>query len=300
MKSPRRWWLVGLAVSLMLLAVVALALIVAIILGINLVWWLPELRAAAAPTQTIPAAATAARELGSPTATQPTQPTLTPILTSTIPRATRTPTPIPTAGQAEPSTLGTPNPWQLIFETRFLNAASLVGGWEGILAAANQSEFLLYRSRPALRLVFQEPVVVLSENIYTEDAPDRPDVQLETSLALEDQAAAQVELRCRVSGDAEGYALRLTRQEWWLVRLGPQEETVLGRGKPAEGFAAGGWGTFRLGCAGSTLFVWDDRGLIAEVEDDTYSDGASLLAFLPQEQAARSQVLIAWQRVFIR
>ncbi|NMC54233.1 MAG: hypothetical protein GYA48_11425 [Chloroflexi bacterium] len=296
MKAPRRWWLVGLAASLMLLAVVALALAVAIILGINLAWWLPELRGPAAPAQTVQAAATATREPGSPTATQPTRPTLTPTLTSTVPPATRT----PTAGQAEPSTLGTPNPWQLIFETRFSDAESLVGGWEGLLAGASESEFVLYRSRPAMRLVFQEPVLVLSENIYTEDPPDRADVQLETSLALEDNAAAQVELRCRAGGDAEGYALRLTRQEWQLVRLGPRGETVLGRGEPAEGFAAGGWGTFRLGCAGSTLFVWDDRGLIAEVEDDTYSDGASLLAFLPQEQVARSQVLIAWQRVFIR
>ena len=299
MKSPRRWWLVGLAASLMLLVVVALALAVAIILGINLVWWLPELRGPAAPAQAIQTA-TATREPGSPAPTQPATPILTPTLISTVPPATSTLMPSSTAGPVEPSTLGTPNPWQLIFETRFSDAASLVGGWDGLTEGGSQSEFVLYRSRPAMRLLFQEPVLVLSENIFTEGAPDRPDVQLETSLALEDKAAAQVELRCRVSGDAEGYALRLTRQDWRLVRLGAQGETVLGRGEPAEGFAAGGWGTFRLGCAGSTLFVWDDRGLIAEVEDDTYSDGASLLAFLPQEQAARSQVLIAWQRVFIR
>jgi hypothetical protein len=69
---------------------------------------------------------------------------------------------------------------------------------------------------------------------------------------------------------------------------------------PTEGFAGGGWGTYRLGCVGAALFVWDDSGLIAEVKDDTYSTGGSRMVFLPQAQAVRSTVLLAWQRVFVR
>jgi len=295
MKANPRWWIVGLVFGLMLLAVFLLSVLVTIILGINVAWWLPEIL----PQPTVSGPRVEISQVIQPTQSPSSTaitPTDAPAITPPLP--TKAPTRSPTGPTREPSTLGTPNPWLLIFETRFSGPDSLTGGWASL--PADQVSFITYRNRPAMRVDFEDIIFIESQIIDNQEAQTMADSQIEVSLALQDNASAAVELRCRGRGETDGYTLRLSRERWLLLRQTAEAEVILDSGAPATAFAEGGWGTYRLGCAGSSLFVWDDSGVISEVKDETYTTGQSWLVLIPEARAARSQVLLGWQRVFAR
>jgi hypothetical protein len=193
--------------------------------------------------------------------------------------------------------------WTIITKTFFSSPDTISGVWKSMGSYTVEASPVEMGGVNGLLLSYGQNIFLPDEDSDGNQVADLQDVEIELSLAFPGEVTdGAVELLCRVQpGYSDYYALHIQQNEWSLLRTIQGEEEMLALGETGPALVNGEWGWMRLSCNGSHIIVRDESGVLADVEDDTFSSGGTGTRLLMLdnfgETPPSSQVKVYYHRV---
>lgn len=193
--------------------------------------------------------------------------------------------------------------WTIITKSFFSSPDTISGVWKSMGSYSVEATPVEMGGVKGLLLSYAQSIFLPDEDSGGVQTANLQNVEIELSLAFPGEATnGAVELLCRVQpGFSDYYALRIQQNEWTLLRTIQGEEEMLALGETGPAVSTGEWGWMRLSCNSSHIIVRDESGVLADVEDDTFSSGGTGTRLLVIDNFGQtppsSQVKVYYHRV---